>query len=169
MPMASDDDAPTTRLAVATDAAFLEEMLVEAISWDPEQPRSTPEAVLGTREHRRYLGGWPRPDDLGLVAEDSDGQPVGATWWRCFTRDDPGYGFIAEGIPEISIGVIGERRGEGIGTLLLAQLECEARSRGIAALGLSVEPRNPALRLYTRRGYQRVGGTGGAHTLRLDL
>lgn len=167
--MASDEDAPTTRLALATDVAFLEDMLVEAINWNPERPRSTPAAVLGVRELHHYVEGWPRPDDLGLVAEDSGGKRVGATWWRYFARDDPGFGFIAEGIPEISIGVIAERRGEGIGTLLLARLEREARRRGIIALGLSVEARNPAVRLYLRRGYQRVGGTGGAHTMRLDL
>jgi GNAT superfamily N-acetyltransferase len=144
-------------------------MLVEAIGWDPDRPRLDAAVVLGAPETRHYVEGWPRADDVGVVAEDADGAPVGAAWLRFFTSRDPGYGFIEEGIPEVTVGVVADRRGEGIGTLLLAELEAEARRRGIAALGLSVEPANPARRLYERRGYRRVGGTGGAHTMRLDL
>lgn len=125
--------------------------------------------MLRIHANGHYVEGWPRADDVGLVAEDSNGLAVGATWLRFFTREDPGYGFIADGIPEVTLGVVADRRGEGIGTLLLAELEADARRRGIAVLALSVEPANPARRLYERRGYRHVGGTGGAHTMRLDL
>jgi ribosomal protein S18 acetylase RimI-like enzyme len=40
-------------------------------------------------------------------------------WSRCFTRDEPGYGFIDESIPELSIAVATDARGRGIGTALL--------------------------------------------------
>lgn len=144
-------------------------MLVEAINWDPARTRVEPAVVLRFHENRHYIDGWPRADDVGIVAEDGDHIPAGAAWLRYFTAADRGYGFIAEDIPEITIGVVAARRGEGIGTLLLAELEAEARRRGISTLGLSVEPTNPARRLYERRGYEPVGGTGGAQTMRLDL
>jgi ribosomal protein S18 acetylase RimI-like enzyme len=105
--------------------------------------------------------------DFGLVAEIE--QPVGAAWWRYFTAAQPGYGFIDEAVPEISIGVINGYRGQGIGRKLLLGLITEGRTRGIPGLGLSVEPENPALRLYKRLGFEVVGGTGGSITLLLRL
>jgi GNAT superfamily N-acetyltransferase len=164
-----DDRAVTVRPAVASDAGLLEAMLVEAIGWDPARTRMEAAVVLGFHENKHYVEGWPRLDDVGVVAEDASGTPVGAAWLRFFTAADPGYGFIADGIPEVTLGVVADRRGEGIGTRLLAALEDEARRREIRTLGLSVEPANPARRLYERRGYRRVGGSGDAHTMRLDL
>ena len=115
----------------------------------------------------RYVVGWPRPGDLGVVAEID--VPVGATWWRYFAAGEPGYGFVDERIPEISIGVVPQARGAGIGSRLLAALiEC-ARERAVPALSLSVEPDNPAARLYRRLGFVEVGGVGGAVTMVLTL
>ena len=111
--------------------------------------------------------GWPRPGDLGVVAEID--APVGAAWWRYLAAGEPGYGFVDERIPEISIGVVGKARGAGTGSLLLAALiEC-ARERAVPALSLSVEPDNPAARLYRRLGFVEVGGVGGAVTMVLTL
>lgn len=167
--MARDEAAITLRRAGAKDASFLEAMLVEAINWDPQRRPLTSEQVFAQPEHRHYVDGWPRHDDLGLVAENRAGKAIGAAWLRFFGADDPGYGFVAPGIPEVTIAVVDSARGLGIGTALLAALEEAARDRGIRALSLSVEPANPAARLYQRRGYVQVGVSGGAHTLRLEL
>ena len=69
---------------------------------------------------------------------------------------DPGYGFVDEGTPEVSLGVRAEARGRGVGTSLLTALVREAGRRGLAALSLSIEPDNPAVRLYERLGFQIV-------------
>lgn len=159
----------TTRIASSADRDFLADMLVEAINWDPERPAMSRDQVLELSENQRYVDDWPRPGEIGVVAEDPSGAPVGAAWWRCFSSDEPGYGFIAEDVPEIAIGVVAARRGQGIGDRLLDELEGEARRLGIRSLSLSVEPTNPALRLYVRHGYREVGGSSGSNTMRLDL
>jgi len=159
----------TVRLAYRSDATFIADMLVEAINWNLEAPVQERATVLNHHENRHYVDSWPQPGDVGVIAESPQTGPVGAAWLRFFRAEDPGYGFIAEGIPEVSIGVIASRRGEGIGDRLLRELEHEARQRGLSVLALSVEPNNPALRLYERRGYRQVGGSGGSYTFRLDL
>ena len=60
-------------------------------------------------------------------------------------------------------------RGRGVGRSLLGALIARARAEGHAALSLSVEVDNPALRLYEHAGFTRVGQVGNAWTMRLDL
>lgn len=101
-----------------------------------------------------YLAGWPRHADFGLVAEQ-DG-PLGAAWYRTYTRMSHGYGFVAEDVPELSIAVIASRRHEGIGRLLLIGLIEASEVQGYAALSLSVNISNPARGLYESVGFQTV-------------
>ena len=56
-----------------------------------------------------------------------------------------------------------------MGTALLAALCERAAHDGFAALSLSVERDNPALRIYERQGFVEVKGTGDACTMRIDL
>ncbi len=96
-------------------------------------------------------------------------EPIGAAWWRWFSAADPGFGFVDEAVPEVSIGVLEDRRGQGIGTLLMQELIAAAGARGLAALSLSVESDNPAARLYRRLGFVAVGRVDASLTMRLDL
>jgi GNAT superfamily N-acetyltransferase len=106
-------------------------------------------------------------DAAAIVIEDY--WPVGAAWYRLFTRDEPGYGFVDEQTPEISIAVVPNKRGGGHGSQLLEALIQRARDDGYKALSLSVEPDNPALKLYERLGFRKVGETGGSWTMKVDL
>ncbi len=101
---------------------------------------------------------------MGVVAED--GPPVGAAWLRLLPEQDPGYGFIDAQTPELSVGVVPRHRGRGVGSLLLEAL-IEAAGKRYPALSLSVEPDNPARRLYERHGFQVVGTVDGSLTLLL--
>jgi ribosomal protein S18 acetylase RimI-like enzyme len=109
----------------------------------------------------RYVAGWGRPGDDALVAID-EFQPVGAAWFRLFEEGEPGYGFVDEQTPELTIAIVPSRRGKGLGEELLAALLAEAAKGGYAQISLSVEPDNPALRLYEHHGFARFGERGGA-------
>ena len=71
-------------------------------------------------------------------------------------------------MPPVREFVDGERR-RGVGTRLLAALVAEAERSALPALSLSVEPDNPAARLYERLGFRTVGVNGGSLTMLLDL
>jgi ribosomal protein S18 acetylase RimI-like enzyme len=116
----------------------------------------------------RYVADWGRPGDQALVAID-EFQPVGAAWYRLFAEDEPGYGFVDEQTPELTIAVVPSRRGKGIGRELLSALLEQARAEGYGRISLSVEPDNPALRLYEQHGFARVGERAGALVMLAQL
>ena len=43
----------------------------------------------------KYLDGWGRSADAGLVALDEHGEPIGAAWYRQFEPDKRGEGILA--------------------------------------------------------------------------
>jgi ribosomal protein S18 acetylase RimI-like enzyme len=116
----------------------------------------------------RYVEGWGRPGDRSLIAIEGF-QPVGAAWYRLFTSAEPGYGFVDEKTPELTIAVVPSRRGHGLGRGLLEGLFAQAVADGFAAVSLSVEPGNPALALYERHGFRKVGDRGGAWVMLAEL
>lgn len=159
-------DEVEVRLATAGDRAFLTQMLVEAAGWDRYRPRLTPAQVLADPQLEHYVAGWGRPDDLGVIAEVS-GQPVGAAWLRRFAADDPGYGFVAPDVPELSVAVVAGWRGRGVGSVLLEAVVQAATERGVTAVSLSVETGNPARSLYAAHGFREVSrGLGSVTMLR---
>ncbi len=161
-------DAVTLRIATADDLPLLQSVLSSAVNWDPKrQPLTIPE-ILARPELAHYLVGWPRTTDVGVVAE-LHGEPVGAAWIRFFDPKDPGYGFLAADVPELTLGVLPSCRGRGIGGQLLRGILAEARQRGIRRVSLSVEPGNFASRLYRQIGFREVGLGRGAITMAVDL
>lgn len=142
----------STRRAVQADAAFLGDMLVEAANWRAGGARPRHE-VLTSPEHRRYLAGWMRAADDGLVAIGSEGTPVGAAWFRMLPQNAPGFGFVAVAVPELIIGVHPLWRARGVGRILLRELVQLAAAQGHARLSLSVERDNFARNLYRAEGF----------------
>ena len=139
-------------------------MLRHAYYWRERMPRGEIDAPV-----YRYVMNWGRPGDAAVIALD-DGNRVGAAWYRLFKRDEPGYGFVDEQTPELSIAVVPSRRGKGFGDQLLRALLDEAKRNGFSQMSLSVEPENPALRLYERFGFEKVGESNGSWVMlaRLD-
>jgi len=140
---------------------------VAAAFWRPEGPVGSVREVMDQPALAHYVSGWPQPSDRGVIAEDE--QPVGAAWLRLFPASDPGYGFVDAETPEVSIGVLLARRGQGIGSRLLRAVVAQARGEGVASLSLSVESDNYARRLYERVGFTTVGAVGGSLTMSLRL
>lgn len=153
-------DSPwVIRRATAEDGSFLADMLVEAVNWSPEwKPRSR-KRILADPRTAHYIRGWPRATDLGVIAEAAGSPavgPAGAAWLRFFPAADRGYGFVAEDVPELTIGVAASWRGHGLGRALLRAVADQARAAGISRISLSVERKNYAQRLYLSEGYRVV-------------
>jgi ribosomal protein S18 acetylase RimI-like enzyme len=158
------------RPASARDAEFLWRILLTAYNWNGEQ-RFTIEQLIADPHAARYLLDWPRRGDFGVVAETDAGEPVGAAWARCLPESEPGYGFVAPDVPELSLGVLPGHRGRGHGRVLMEAL-IRAAAEGpapIARLSLSVEDGNPAVRLYNSLGFTRVGRNGDSDTMVLNV
>ncbi len=145
------------------DVRFLRDMLRHAYYWRSAAPDAPMEDSV-----QRYVNGWGRPGDAAVIAIERTG-PVGAAWYRLFPASEAGYGFVDEATPELSIAVVPGRRGRGYGDELLTALLERARKSGFGRVSLSVEPDNPALKLYERHGFRRVGEKGGSLTMVAEL
>lgn len=140
------------RPATQADGAFLGDMIVEAANW--RQGGALPKhQVMTSAEHARYVAGWRRPGDTGLVALDGNDEPIGAAWYRMLPRSDPGFGYVGTGVPELIIGVRPIWRAHGVGRALLQGLCDQARAAGFARISLSVERGNFAATLYRSEGF----------------
>jgi ribosomal protein S18 acetylase RimI-like enzyme len=161
------NDGVRLREAGPADGDALGVALVEAVDW---RGRSDIDigGVLAVPALAHYLTGWRRAGDFGTVAV-SGADVVGAAWARLFPDDDPGYGFVASDIPELTIAVRSGHRGQGLGGRLLAAVLTQARERGHRSVSLSVEDGNRARRLYERAGFVVVGRSGTSDTMLLEL
>ena len=151
------------RRAGPQDVPFLKDMLRHAYYW-----RATTVPESGEPPVQRYVERWGRPGDTALIAIQ-DFQRVGAAWFRLFTDDNPGYGFVDEETPELSIAIVPSKRGTGLGSELLDALLERARADGYDAITLSVEKDSPAVGLYERHGFERLGEDDGGVTMKANL
>lgn len=156
------------RPATKDDDAFLNRMLYEATRWNPDWPTEPIDDVLNDPMVRRYHEGWGRHGDGGMVAE-LDGEPVGAAWYRLFAKEEPGFGFVDEKTPEVSIAVAPLQRRKGIGGTLLRASMVQAREEGFQALSLSVAVHNRSRMMYQRVGFEKVGENGDSWTMLANL
>ncbi len=156
------------REAGAGDAAFLRDMLYLALYVrDGDDP--FPRSVLEEPRVRHYVEGFgTRPGDVGTIAID-DGAAIGACWSRCFRACDPGYGWVAADVPEVTIAIVPGHRGRGLGRRLLLEHVGVLRSRSFRQVSLSVDPESPARRLYEDLGFVHVGWVDTSMTMLLDL
>jgi ribosomal protein S18 acetylase RimI-like enzyme len=145
----------------ARDVPFLRDMLRHAFYWRTPVGEEEPPLT-------RYVRDWGRRGDRSLIAFD-DFVPVGGAWYRLFTQDERGFGFVDEQTPELAIAVVPSRRGRGFGhELLSGLLEC-AKKDGFASISLSVGKDNPAIGLYKSYGFEQVREDDGAVVMRADL
>ena len=132
------------RKAGPQDVRFLRDMLKHAYHWrlnaDPDLPVA------------RYVNNWGRPGDAGIIAWENG--PIGAAWYRIFKEREPGFGFINERTPELTIAVVPSRRGRGAGKELLEALLAQARRDGYAQVSLSSGKDQSAY--YERFGFEPV-------------
>lgn len=154
------------REATTADRQFLQEMLYEAATWRGSDDSTD---VLREPHIALYIAGWRRDGDTGVLAEDDRGGPIGAAWFRVFDAQEHGFGFVGPDVPELTVAVRRDARGQGVGTALLEALLVHARAARVPALSLSVEDDNPAVRLYRRLGFVPVARRGNALTMQIEL
>jgi GNAT superfamily N-acetyltransferase len=138
------------------DVPFMRSLLTHAYNWHVN--------VLETEVPiARYVAGWGRPGDTALLAIEA-GHRVGAGWFRLFREAAPGYGFVDEQTPEVTVVVVPSRQGEGIGQLLLAGLVERAEADAYRALSVSIEEKE--IGDYEAAGFEQVAQSGHGVTMR---
>ena len=151
-----------TRRGSAGDVPFMRSMLAHAYAWRVN-------AFEADIPLSRYVDNWGRPGDLVVIAHET-GNRVGAAWLRVFRQSEPGYGFVDENTPELSIAVVPSRRRHGLGQELMDALLEAARAVGHGAVSLSVEADSAAVGFYERNGFSHVRESDGGVVMvkRLD-
>lgn len=142
------------RPAVPGDEEHLWAMLFEA-AHAADGGMAGPAGLREVPELARYVEGWGRPTDLGVVATEDDGTPIGAAWVRLLVGDDAGYGYVDDATPELAIAVAPGTTGRGVGTAMLTRL-LDVAAEAFPAVCLSVRAGSPARRLYERLGFRLV-------------
>jgi hypothetical protein len=143
------------------DIPFMRSMLTYAYNWhvnalDIEIPST------------RYLDGWGRPGDVAFVALDN-GHRVGAGWYRLFDEDSPGYGFLDDQTPEVTIAAVPSCDPGSILHVLLAGLLAQGAGDGYPGLSVSIERNDPAVAIYVAAGFGVAREHDRALTLRRSL
>ena len=140
------------------DVRFLRDMMRHAYHWrmarDPDLP------VF------RYVQNWGRPGDAGVIAFSGPNE-YGAAWYRLFPASAPGFGFVDEQTPELTIAVVPSHRGHGSGAELLEALLEQARGDGFTRLSLSAEPGQTSF--YEKHGFRELRPDDGTVTMVADL
>jgi ribosomal protein S18 acetylase RimI-like enzyme len=115
------------------------------VDWDDAQKRAFLEMQFNA-QHRYYTQTFAQADyQIILLA----GQPIG----RLYIDRRP------DEIRLIDIALLPEYRGQGIGSFFLHHVLAEARRSG-RPVRIHVEQFNPALRLYMRLGFRKMGDAG---------
>jgi GNAT superfamily N-acetyltransferase len=149
------------RRADRLDVPFLRSLLGFAYNWHVN-------AFETDVSISHYVDGWGRKGDAAVIAMDS-GHSVGAAWYRLFSSLSPGYGFVDEETPEMTLVVVPTKQGQGIGEQLLHALLERAKADGYAAISASVHRGQEDAENLTARGFEQVREDGETLTLRRSL
>jgi len=132
-------------------------MLKHAYHWRLNEDPDLPVA--------RYVNNGGRQGDAGLIAWENG--PIGAAWYRVFPASAPGFGFVDEQTPELTIAVVPSRRGGGLGAQLMDALLERARKDGHSGISLSAERGRTGL--YERYGFRPIEEKDGTVTMKASL
>jgi GNAT superfamily N-acetyltransferase len=131
---------------------------------DRRVPRAQDRLAPDRRLNVRLL----TPPTAGFVAEEA-GRPVGAVWYRLFTEEEHGDGYVDPETPELAIAVVDGFRGRGVGRRLLEAMHEYARAQGLRRIALSPDADNPARRLYAALGYEDFEPEDGKGRMLLEI
>ncbi|WP_160036944.1 GNAT family N-acetyltransferase [Paenibacillus sp. An7] len=151
------------------DVPFLWDMLYESL-YVPEGKEPFNRNVIKEPFLSKYVEDWGREGDLGYIAVNDEGLPLGSITARFFNEDNKGFGFVGNDVPELGIALKEEYRGIGIGKALLQMLIDVLKEKEIKKVSLSVAPDNiAAMKLYQGFGFKEVGMVDTSVTMVLEL
>ena len=158
----------TFRAVEARDVRFLRKVLVAALLWRPKRRWWPTSALLLFPQLAIFYRGWGRAGDTGIVAEE-DGKRIGIVWYRFFTDESHGEGFVNVSTPELVVAVVRDARGRGVGRALMGAIHDRARRDGVRQISLSVDADNPARHLYSALGYRELSERPDDDRMLLEL
>lgn len=126
---------------------FLKEMLYQAI-FVADKTVVLPREIIEQPDLRIYIQDFGKTGDYCLVAEQY-GELIGAIWVRYIN----GYGFVDNETPELSMAVLKEHRGTGIGEKLLTAMIDRLKDKQLKRVSLSVDRENYAYWFYKKHGF----------------
>jgi ribosomal protein S18 acetylase RimI-like enzyme len=123
--------------------------------WDPPPAELRPVEVLQSAGVRIYAEDWGRATDVGVVAM-VDERDIGACWMRLLP-EGVGLAYVDEQTPQLGVALEPEFQHMGYGGKLMRAALAAARSAGHRQVSLTVHSANPAIALYERCGFRKVG------------
>ena len=132
------------------DCPHMWDFLYHAIFIPPNED-PLPREIIFREDMVIYINGFDpqnNQSDCGVLAEEN-GEVIGMAWVRAIQCD----GYIDDETPVLTISILPEYRGQGLGTSIMTRLFDLLKSRGYIQTSLSVQAANPASRLYKRLGY----------------
>lgn len=130
---------------------FLEEMLYQAI-FVPDGVAAPPREIIKKPELARYIENFGKKGDVCFVVQDG-GALCGAAWARFYQKDRNAFDYADSKTPELSIALLKEYRGQGMGTALLTALLKRLKEDCIKKVMLSAKRENKAVGLYNKLGF----------------
>lgn len=142
---------------------LLREFLYQAI-FLPESAVPPSRSVIDLPELQIYIADFGTQFGDHCLAAEVNGNIVGTVWSRIMAD----YGHIDKDTPSLAISLLPEYRGQGIGTKLLNDLLSLLCEKGFRQVSLSVQKKNPAVRLYKRAGFQILEEKGTEYLMFLE-
>ncbi|MFP4548475.1 MAG: GNAT family N-acetyltransferase [Fidelibacterota bacterium] len=146
---------------------FLREMIYTAI-YVPKEAPPLPFSIIDHPDISKYIADWGKAGDFGVIAKTNE-EKAGAIWIRYFDKNNPGYGFISEEIPELTMALKSEFRNRRLGTHMMQKFLSMCRDKEIQSISISVDKRNPAFSFYKRLGFKIVSENDADFLMKIDL
>lgn len=139
-PITPEDDGFLYRIYAST-----REDELAVVDWDDGQKKEFLEMQF-TAQHAFYMEQFPQAEFRIILLDE---EPIGRLYVD--RREDE--------IRIIDIALLAEHRNKGIGSTFLNDILSEGQQEGLP-VRIHVEQNNPALRLYERLGFQKIGENG---------
>ena len=119
----------TFRVLSPADLPFLKEMFYISL-FSVKGEDAFPRDIIEKPHLARYHQDWGKEGDYGIVVHKGE-EDLGAIWVRFFTKENPGYGFVEEGAPEMGIALKKEFMGTRTGAKVDPTTLCRFESKRI--------------------------------------